>query len=474
MLTWSPFVGSCINFLKRSPCASKTDRQLAAWAEMQHIADECAAAFSLENASLHHMSDPRLQLTLKTFETRLNDWWKELDPDLINSCLTLHFHQNRIFIQEFAIMVKHSAEPVSPQPRLIDTIYSNNKQMFSAARANAILVVVESAHALLDVTIGVDLKTLRAMPVVNFARTVLAVILLIKMSATINAPNSELAKILDADALRVDYYVKEVVEKLQSIAEYRVASKFLPIIIKVAIWYYQNSDPKKKGHKDLIVPLLGLVVDEKYPRDTVSNLQKPKTSSFGASILVDSIDAIKENEKKRAAEAKQHFNKLPEIVSQNAEGTGHVTDMFKAHHFGPYERKVEDSPNTDTPTSSNSRNLSQVSIQYQPPNQAGMANQLPLPGIAEQAPLVEGMDWFHPPADGGGLFGGGEMDIDIFALTEEAMEYGELDLMNQWFPNGNGTEMGFVGLMEQQPQQQQQQQSQRGQGSSGSSSWQWN
>ena len=99
MLTFSPLIGACISFLKRSPWASRSDLQLASWAEMQHIADECASAFSLENASLHEMSDPRLQLTLKGFETRLEDWWKALDPELINPCLRLHFYQNRIFIQ---------------------------------------------------------------------------------------------------------------------------------------------------------------------------------------------------------------------------------------------------------------------------------------------------------------------------------------------------------------------------------------
>lgn len=471
MLTFSPFVGACVNFLKRSPCASKMDHQLAAWAEMQHIVDECAAAFSLENASLHQMSDPRLQLTLKSFETRLEDWWKALDPTLVNPCLTLHFHQNRIFIQEFAIMVKHEGAAISPQPRLVDTIYSNSKQIFSAARANAILVVVESAHALLDVAIGVDLKILRAMPVVNYARTVLAVILLIKMSATINAPKSELSKILDADALKVDYYVKEVVEKLQSISEYRVASKFLPIIIKVAIWYYQNSDSSKKGHKDLIVPMLGLIVDDKYPKDTFTNLQK--TSSFGAPILIEAFSAMKANKTKKVAAPKQHVNQLPDIVAQMSEGSERVTDVFKAHQFGPFEVRINGSPDTDSPASSNSRNPSMAQTQYQPPNlssiQGGMANQLPLPGIAEQAPLVEGMDWFHPPADGGGLFGGGEMDIDIFALTEEAMEYGEMDLMNQWFTNG--PEPVFISMMDEQHPQQPRQQ---GQGGNNTNSWQWN
>ena len=79
-------------------------------------------------------------------------------------------------------MAKQNSAPVVPQPRLVDAIYSNSKQVFSAARANAILVVVESAHALLDVVIGVDTTTLRAMPVVNYARSVLALILLIVRS----------------------------------------------------------------------------------------------------------------------------------------------------------------------------------------------------------------------------------------------------------------------------------------------------
>lgn len=115
MLPYSPFVASCISFLKRSPCASKTDRQLAAWGEMHHIADECAAAFSLENASLHEMSDARLALTLKGFETRLEDWWKDLEPHLINPNLTLHYHQARIFIQVRSESDLHSGASANQQ-----------------------------------------------------------------------------------------------------------------------------------------------------------------------------------------------------------------------------------------------------------------------------------------------------------------------------------------------------------------------
>ena len=295
------------------------------------------------------------------------------------------------------------------------------------------------------------------------------------MCATINAPNSELAKIINIDSLRVDYYVKGIVEKLQSISEYRVASKFLPIIVKVAMWYYQNTDTTKKpGQKDLIAPLLSLFVEEKRHLGTMGRSLQPFERS-NSPILGQAAEAIEASDKNKLAAKKQHSNRLPDTLGFESDGTVAVTDfvsdIFTAHNLGPFERKLESSSGDDTPRSGTSRNTStsQPQSQYQAPlpssNRGGMANQLPLPGIAEQAPIVEGMDWFHPPAEGGGLFGGGEMDIDIFALTEEAMQYGELDMMNQWFPTMNEPGMfGDVG----QPQQQQQP-PQPGQ----SGSWQW-
>lgn len=296
------------------------------------------------------------------------------------------------------------------------------------------------------------------------------------MCATINVPNSELAKIIDIDSLQIDYYVKGILEKLQSISEYRVASKFLPIIVKVAMWYYQNTDTTKKpGQKDLIAPLLGLFVEEKRHLGTMGRHLQP----FGRStspVLGQAAEAIEASDKNKSAPKKQHPKRLPDALGFQTDGTvpvtDFVTDIFEAHNLGPFEKKVAGSPSSDTPKSGTSQTTSASQPQNQypasPPSskQGGMANQLPLPSIAEQAPIVEGMDWFHPPAEGGGLFGGGEMDIDIFALTEEAMQYRELDMMNQWFPTMNEPSMfGDVG----QTQQQQQQPPQPGQ----SGSWQW-
>lgn len=299
------------------------------------------------------------------------------------------------------------------------------------------------------------------------------------MCATINAPNSELAKIIDIDSLHVDYYVKGIVEKLQAISEYRVASKFLPIIVKVAMWYYQNTDTTKKpGQKELIAPLLRLFVEEKRHLDTMGRSLQPFERS-SSPVLGQAAEAIEASDKNISTAKKQHLKRLPDALGFETDGTvpvtDFVTDIFTAHNLGPFETKVAGSSSSDTPKSGTSQATSATQPQNQypaPPSSStrgGMANQLPLPSIAEQAPIVEGMDWFHPPAEGGGLFGGGEMDIDIFALTEEAMQYGELDMMNQWFPNMNEPIMfGDVG----QPQQQQQQQQQPPQpGQSGN--WQW-
>jgi hypothetical protein len=81
----------------------------------------------------------------------------------------MHYYQNRIFLQESAILIRDLNEP-PPQPWTAQFTYTKS---LSAASENAIMTVIESAHALLEAFLRLDKDGLTSLPVINFVRYVI-------------------------------------------------------------------------------------------------------------------------------------------------------------------------------------------------------------------------------------------------------------------------------------------------------------
>jgi len=101
------------------------------------------------------------------------------------------------------------------------------------------MIVIKSVHFLLDAMLSMTDDDLKSLLVINYVRMACSVVLLIKMSATATAPNSEVDKILDTESLRADFYLKTIISRLKDISKYRVANKFMQIVVKVMMWCHQ-------------------------------------------------------------------------------------------------------------------------------------------------------------------------------------------------------------------------------------------
>lgn len=438
MLPWSSFTTTCSNFLAHSDYALEADSYLVAWSEMQHIAEDCGQYFAFDDPTVPPMSDPRLQLTLKGFEKRLEDWKKCVDVRLMTPSLAMHFYQNKIFLQEFAIMVKEldldntgAGGALNRRAAgVLPNMESARTNPISPASSNAILVIIESAHASLNAMISMSELVLRSIPVINYVRMAYALVMLIKMSATAVAPGSELGKILAIDSLKVDYYIKEVVARLKAIADYRVAAKFLQVVVKVGMWHYRHmcltGVKVGQGHQELMEPLLNLVVAD----DEVEGCPY----------------AREENERKRKETAEKEGKNTP--IGRGAYGThlehyegpadGPAPDPFQMGRFN-FEQSPNSAPNTAPSSTSNPQSQEQ---QFSSELQSALGQ--PGPGQDMQGEWLNGMEQFNI---GNGLLPS-EMDVDIFALTE-GMEFSTADLNsflpiveNQYAPNGG---LGDVG-----------------------------
>jgi hypothetical protein len=122
------------------------------------------------------------------------------------------------------------SKPLSPR----DTIE------LSPAYIGAVMVCIESAHALLQLFISMDIATLRAIPVIVYTRMFYCVVVLTKLGICAQSPYSDVGKVLDLGSLQLIAYLQTLVKVLQDVTgteKFSVPSTFLSIVTKVAAWY---------------------------------------------------------------------------------------------------------------------------------------------------------------------------------------------------------------------------------------------
>lgn len=422
MFTFSTFTKGCIEYLTNSPYALPPDKLLIVWSQIQHITEESAAVFAFDDLSSRvEMSDPRVQLTLKGFENRLEEFRRTIDPEQLSPALDVHYYMNKIMLQEYAIMVKN-ADGFQPE-ELIDIGTKSNP--ISMASASAIMTVIESAHLLLDAFFSVPDEVIRCYPVVNYVRMAYGMVLLIKMYANASLPDSELGKILDAESLKIDHYLRMAVTRLKRITDYRAASKFLQIVLKVAMYHQQrlsNVMPRSgdgQGAAQLIAPLLNLVMN-----------------NHGKPTLDEPTQSPPHKKGKRTNVADRNHR-----TSRAAPETGDATDAGGpwypefAAGVGPYLGTSSTSPSNPSPSSvqdsythnASASTTTTTNTDFSGPGATGNTD-----GSAQQ--------WFPPPSEFSGGLLPNDMDVDIFAFGE-GMEF-TTDDMNNFMPFiGSSAEM---------------------------------
>lgn len=88
MLRFSNWMAESLKELETSPDAAPTDKRLAAWVKLQRIMEASSSAFSTDDPSAGiTLADPRIQLTLKSFEKQLENWKFNLPSNIMNGIL---------------------------------------------------------------------------------------------------------------------------------------------------------------------------------------------------------------------------------------------------------------------------------------------------------------------------------------------------------------------------------------------------
>lgn len=95
MLTFTPFMERCLNYLKESPNAAPTDKKLAAWVELQRLSEEIADSFRRGSSPADPPSfeDPSTRAAVDLLSRKFDLWWDNTDKKVLDGkCGAMKIH----------------------------------------------------------------------------------------------------------------------------------------------------------------------------------------------------------------------------------------------------------------------------------------------------------------------------------------------------------------------------------------------
>ncbi|KZF22451.1 hypothetical protein L228DRAFT_248144 [Xylona heveae TC161] len=248
LIRWTWYMQECIEVLESSSEAHELDPVLCQLVKSQVIADEIGQQFSMDDpfASVG-ISDPKIQYALKGFERQLKDWSAQIPSHIRRPSLTLAENVVNLYLHEVAMHVDHNVNDFRPPFAEVELKESTQPMPLTPAHINALTVCLKSCHAILDAFQEYNIEAIRLLPIFFFVRTAYAVVVLIKLYFGVTAPNSEFAKAISKDDLKVEHYLDGLVGFFQSASEdgkSKPASKFLMILIMLKTWFQRQKSGK--------------------------------------------------------------------------------------------------------------------------------------------------------------------------------------------------------------------------------------
>ncbi|KAF2867627.1 hypothetical protein BDV95DRAFT_502118 [Massariosphaeria phaeospora] len=256
ILNYNSWMEEALSLLQKSPLLD--DRRVVAWVKLQRIADEANTAFGFDDASTSFsLSELRLQVILRIFERRMQDWKRSIPPEVLNLSLEVEHYQNLISIWEFAMDGGRYDAPDFRNRHLTlpalddDSIQPETLLSRSALQINATIKVVSTAHSLLDCFAALSGAQLRQTPSAQFVRAMYALVALMKADYAVGTDAEGMGEVLDSQSLKVDFYLAMVVRKAREAVgpqKCRVPSHWLFVLEqKLKTWHDEHQQWRKEG-----------------------------------------------------------------------------------------------------------------------------------------------------------------------------------------------------------------------------------
>ncbi|CAI9625202.1 unnamed protein product [Alternaria burnsii] len=217
ILLFNSWMEECFNILEKSKLLD--DKRIVAWLKLQRIADEANTAFGFDDASTSFsLSELRMQIILRIFDRRMQDWRKAIPDDVMTLNLQLEYYADMLSMWEFGMdggrydVIEFRNRHITLPALDDDCVQPESLLSRSALQINATTKCISAAHTILDFFIAVPVDKLRKSPNALFVRAVYSLVTLMKAEYAVGT-DAEMGELLESQSLKVSFYLDTVLEK---------------------------------------------------------------------------------------------------------------------------------------------------------------------------------------------------------------------------------------------------------------------
>lgn len=261
--------------------------------------------------------------------------------------LQLCFHVINLYMHDFAMTVDCGPENVkASNARSIPPRQKAQPEVLTTAHVGALTTCLTSIHGMFDSFLTLEAQKVQSLPIFHFARLVRASVLLTRMYFAATTPDSELGKVLLSDHLKVEQYLRGLIDLLRTAARDGKCDPAYKASIVLAMMQvqFERSKEGKTGLVDEIEVDANLearpVDTEKYSsKSDYQKLQQLEASSGGshpiqpsppkAPVSLQAPSALASPPPPASTMSDRALQVLSEITMNNPAANGH-----QAHNNG--------------------------------------------------------------------------------------------------------------------------------------------
>ncbi|KAF1945888.1 hypothetical protein EJ02DRAFT_500335 [Clathrospora elynae] len=217
ILLFNSWMQECLHILEKSKLLD--DKRIVAWLNLQRIADEANTAFGFDDASTSFsLSELRMQIILRIFDRRMQDWKTSVSDDVMTLFLKLEYHANMLSMWEFGMdggrydVIEFRNRHVTLPALDDDCVQPESLLSRSGLQINATTKCISAAQTMLDCFLEVPIDELRKAPNFLYVRAVYSLVTLMKADYAVGT-DAEMGELLEAQNLKAGYYLDTVLKK---------------------------------------------------------------------------------------------------------------------------------------------------------------------------------------------------------------------------------------------------------------------
>ncbi|RPA87462.1 hypothetical protein BJ508DRAFT_320478 [Ascobolus immersus RN42] len=233
MVRFSKYIAESINILDTSPEAYPSDKVLVQMCKLQRIGEEVFIAFEFDDPAANiSITDPRIQLSLRTFIRQIEEWKDEVPSEVFTHSLRLMYLTITCFTNEIALQPPGQRPPENDIDLATSTAAPST---MTALHIESVSRLAAAAHEILKLFLNRSVDLIRALPVFQLARGVYSSVVLLRLSIH-TARNKNLKTLFEDLKLDADALVGALIERYKQAAaddKCRPATKFIVVLTMV-------------------------------------------------------------------------------------------------------------------------------------------------------------------------------------------------------------------------------------------------